>query len=458
MSPPLFEHQIKSIEFLGARTRGLDASDPGVGKTRVQIELFSERRKRGGKCALVLAPKSLLYSAWYDDIKAYQPWLRVSVAKASNREKAFAEEADIYVTNTDAARWLAKQKKSFFDRFDTLIIDEASYFKHHTSQRSRAVNKIKKYFEYRYGLTGTPNANGITDIWNPVFILDDGKSLGSSFYQFRGSVCTPIQVGPATNMVKWEDKPGIEVVVAGLIKDLVIRHKFEECLSIPENHQYVINYHPSDAQRAAYRDMEHLALTMLSSGEIISAVNAASVATKLLQISSGAVYQESGDYSLIDTGRYELVADLIEERARCVVFFNWRHQRDELIKEFKKRGLTHVLIDGTVSDKHRLEAVHHFQSGFYRIILVHPASAAHGLTLTSGTSTIWTSPTYNLEHFLQGNRRIYRAGQSKRTETLCVLTKDGIEQEVYRALTEKDAKQVSLLKVLKDMQCSSQKS
>lgn len=450
---------------MSTRERVLDGSDPGTGKTRVQIELFAARRKRGGGAALVIAPKSLMRSAWQDDFKKFAPEVQTVVCPADKRDAAFAQAADVYITNTDAATWLAKQPAKFFKRFDTLIIDELSSFKHHTSQRSKAINKIKKYFPKRYGLTGTPNANSITDIWHQILILDDGQRLGKSFYQFRNSVCQPQQVGPQPNMLKWEDKPGAEMAVGHLLSDMVVRHKFEECLDIPANHTYTVPYYLSPKQAKAYKQMEKDAIALLEGGRIVSSVNAAGVMTKLLQIASGATYSDVGTgntplqaaaadavgYAPIDTGRYELVADLVEQRAHSVVFFNWTHQRDMLIKEFESRGITYVVIDGKTTDKARKEAVDHFQAGFYRVLLAHPQSAAHGLTLTRGTATIWASPTYNLEHYLQGNRRIYRAGQTQRTETIVILAPGTVEDKVFQKLQEKDQRQTSMLELLKEL-------
>ena len=448
---PLFAHQIKSIEFMRHNPRVLDASDPGTGKTRVQIELFAERRAQGGGKALVVAPKSLLRSAWEDDFRKFAPHIVVSVATADKREEAFKQDADVYIINTDGVRWLATKPASFFKGFDTLIIDELSTFKHNTSQRSKALNKIKKYFKYRYGLTGTPNSNTVTDLWNQIFILDDGQRLGKSFYQFRNAVQTPVQVGPHPGMVKWVDKPNVEEAVGDLIKDIVVRHKFEECIDIPENYEYSVPYHMSPKQTKLYKQFEKNAIVQLSDKKVITAVNAAGVMTKLLQIASGASYSEglSGEtYISIDVSRYELVADLVEQRSHSVVFFLWQHQKEHLIKEFEKRGITYTVIDGSVSDKARREAVDLFQKGFYRVILAHPQSAAHGLTLTRGSATIWASPTFNLEHWLQGNRRIYRAGQTKKTETIVVIAQNTIEERVFKRLTEKNVKQTNMLDFL----------
>ena len=300
---------------MSTRYRVLDASDPGTGKTRVQIELFTARRVAGGGAALVVAPKSLLRSAWEDDFRKFAPHMSISVATADKREQAFAVPADVYVINTDGVNWLVKQGKKFFQRFDTLIIDELSAFKHHTSGRSKAMNKVKKHFKFRYGLTGTPNSNSITDLWHQMFILDDGQRLGKSYYQFRNSVQTPEQVGPQPNMLKWADKPGAEIAVGGLIQDMVVRHKFEECIDIPANHEYSVPYHMPPKQAKVYQQFEKNAIAALSSGKVISAVNAAGVMTKLMQIASGASYSEGlegEDYVSIDTSRYELVADLAD--------------------------------------------------------------------------------------------------------------------------------------------------
>lgn len=447
---PLFKHQEQSISALESLPHALDASDPGTGKTRTQIEAFASRRQAGGGACLIIAPKSLLRSAWESDFRKFAPWIRTSVVTAATRKQSIATGADVYITNTDNVNWYAKQLPSFFEQFDTLIIDEISLFKHSSSQRSKSINKIKKYFKYRYGLSGTPNSNGITDIWNQIFILDDGKRLGTSFFHFRSSVCQPVQVGPGAAMVKWEERPGAEQAVGKLIADMTIRHKLEDCIDIPSNNQYSVPYFLSDKQREAYDTMAANASLQLSNGQIVSAINAVGVLTKLLQISSGAVYNEDGTYSLIDTSRYEQVGELVAARQHSVVFFQWAHQREELIKEFKARGITHVVVDGTTSDADREEAVRLFQNGFYRVFLGHPQSVAHGLTLTKGTSTIWVGPTYNLEHWLQGNRRIYRAGQTQKTETIVLLAPGTIEGRVFGRMTEKNTKQINLLELLQE--------
>ncbi len=443
---PLWAHQKTSIAFGNKNPRMLDLSDPGTAKTRVQLELFAARRRKKGGCALMIVPKSLIKTAWGNDAAEFVPDMKVALCYADKREKYFAEDVDIYITNTDAVTWLVKQKPAFFKKFDTLVIDEITAFKHHTSGRSRALSKIKKYFDYRSGLSGTPNSNTICDIWHPAFIIDDGKRLGPSFYGFRSHVCVPVQVGPQKQMVNWEDKDGAEEAVFDLLSDITIRHKFEDCIDIPPTHKSTMMYDLPPKQMKAYLEMEMTQMMTLQKLDAkVTAINAAAVTTKLLQIASGAVYESADNYHIVDTGRYEMVMDLVEERKHPLVFFLWKHQRDELVKEATKRKLKYCVIDGNASDKDRAEYVRAYQAGFYDVCFAHPKSAAHGLTMTRGTSIIWPSPTYDLEWFSQGNKRQARAGQTEKTEIIVVLASGTIETKVYDRLLAKNTRMGNLL-------------
>ena len=720
------------------KKRVYDASDCGTGKTFVQIMDFTERRRNGGKCALVFGTKSILDVAWKADFEKFAPDMRISVAYAENREEAFKADVDVYITNADATVWVAKQKPSFFKRFDTLIVDEGTWCKHHTAQRSKALGKIAKHFEWRRMLSGTPNTNGVCDLWHQYLILDDGVRLGKSYYAFRSATGTAEQVGPNKHALKWTDKPGIENVVGALIKDITIRHKFEDCVDIPANFLRHVDFTLAKKHQASYEELEAFSIATMDNKKV-SAVNAAVLYSKLLQscisegtevltntgwkvienitsndqvwdgdnwvncdglidkqyakvidcwgvlmtpdhkvltqkgwknaesceklnrsniqfpnsyISSwdnkqkgymalpmrmrehgcsskpkstwhksflqimrmqtrafhtktrknitqtfqsldknafkmfepmrqglgklrnargnflermeqfsnifkrygielqtrinsgtkgcgwplqqrklcmgdcqttikqyafqpvhrntkrhndshsscrsfqnkesdficapesrvecgkiahvydilnagpnnrflirnnkgyeflvhncsGAVYDGTGEYALLDTNRYQLVMDLVQERQHSVVFFLWQHQKDQLMLEAEKRGLRWSLIDGTVTKKgERERIVNNYQAGEYDVLFAHPQSTAHGITLTKGTATIWASPTNNLEWWKQGLKRIHRIGQTQKTETIMVIAKNTIDERVWDALQGKNVNLMNLL-------------
>lgn len=445
---PLWEHQKQTLQLLRKEKKVFDMSDPGTGKTRVAIQAWAERRETGGKCALIIACRRLLQPAWGNDFNEYFPDISYSIAHASNRKEAFDTKADAYITNTDAVKWLAEQPKSFFSKFDTLIIDESTSFKHRTSKRSKAVNKIKKYFEYRELLSGTPNANTILDVWHQMLILDDGKRLGKSFFAFRSAVCTPTQVGRQAHMIRWEDRPHAEQAVTDLIRDISIRHEFDKVMDVPENHVRFITYELDHTHLMKYLKLEKTSVLQLEDGEVVG-INAAVLRSKLLQLSSGAVYSTSEDkYSLIDTGRYELAIDLAEERKHSLIFYSWNHQRDQLLKEADKRKIKYAVLDANTTDADTDRITVEFQRGEYQILFMHPKTGAHGLTLTKATTAIVVSPIYEADLSKQIIHRIKRGGQLQKTEILLIEAKDTVERKVFERRMLKSGRMETFLELL----------
>ena len=142
----------------------------------------------------------------------------------------------------------------------------------------------------------------------------------------------------------------------------------------------------------------------------------------------------------------EIVIDLVEARKTCLVFFFWQHQRDQLVKAADARGLKFCVIDGDTSDADRAEYVRRYQAGFYKVMFAHPVTTAHGVTLTAGTTTIWASPTSNLEWWKQGNARQRRIGQKAKTEVIALIAEDSAEERIYHEmLMPKDVRMTNLL-------------
>jgi SNF2 family DNA or RNA helicase len=426
-------------------------SDAGTGKTAVRIWAYAARRRKKGGCLLVLAPRSLLRSAWGNDFAKFAPDLVVSVATAANRKEALALDADVYVTNHDAVKELAKMPKAWFKKFDELVIDESDAYKTPTSQRSRATAKIASHFKRRACLSATPSSNGICDIWHQAYLLDAGKRLGPNFYGFRSTVCIPKQVGANRNAVQWADKPGAEEAVFGLLSDIVIRHRREDCVDIPATQYNVVDYELSPKQRVTYETLVQDQLLPLLSGGKITAINAAAVATKALQIASGAVYDGAGKYHVIDRGRYEILIEMASVRRHPLMLFFWQHQRDLLVEEAEKRGLNFCVFDGNADDVERVAMVNAYQQGTYDVMFGHPKTVAHGLTLTKGTSIMWPGPTYDLGWWIQANARQARIGQTLKTEVVTLIAPDTLEQKVYDMCMGKDSRMSNLLDLFESM-------
>ena len=442
--PDLWEHQRRDIERYCDEPELFNGSDPGTGKTRVVIEAI----RRLKLPTLILAPKSILQCAWGNDIDKFAPELTYAVANANNRSKAFESNAQIIITNHDAVTWLAQPaNKKHLAHFKNgmFVVDESTCYKNPTAKRSKAAAEIRECFSRSTCMSGTPTPQGVIDLWHQMYLVDRGRLLGPSYYRFRASTHTPVNKGAFT---EWVEKEGIADAVADIVSERFIRNAREDCMDLPENLVVHRSYKLTPAHLKDYQKMKRHAFLELSSGEI-NAVNAAVLLSKLLQVASGAVYDEHGVAHIVDTQRYELIMDLVDERDHSVVFFNFKHQKEQLIKIAEKSKMKYAVIDGEVSGNKRTQAVEDFQAGKLKVLFCHPQSAGHGLTLTRGTASIWASPTYNVEHFEQANARIFRGGQTKKTETILISAEGTADQKAYTALFEKQLNMNNLLEVLR---------
>lgn len=444
--PALFAHQRQTSDFIRARKTVFVSSDPGTGKTRSVLDSFMEYRNLGGKGRmLVVCPKSIMKPAWVNDIDKFYPGLTWAIAKAPDktRIKAFQSGALVVVINHDAAKWLKANYNELAD-FEWLVIDESTAFKNPTAKRTKALKDLAPHFDYRVCMSGTPMPNTVMDMWAQMYLVDLGERLGPNYFQTRAKLCTPVINSQFTT---WEDKPDSKDMLYDAISDLSIRHKLEDVVDMPEHLNYDIQIDLSTNLLAQYRDLAEESVLVLQDG-LVNAVNSAVLTNKLLQLCSGAVYNEDGEYSLVHNERYELVTELVLSRPHSVVAYLWKHQLKELQRLAKKHSISNAAIVASMSPEERDDIVQRFQAGHFQVLFAHPQTAGHGLTLTRAKSLIWSSPTWNSEHYQQFNRRIYRVGQHDRTEIINIAAANTWEPVVYERLAGKIEKEGHLLSLL----------
>jgi len=447
-----WKHQEFTQEKFSRTREGYDMSDPGTGKTVTHIGLYNNRPS-AQRC-LVLCPKTLMRSAWGDDIDQYFPHLTYSIADAKNRFGAFAVDTDLVIMNLDGVKDLGRLKKKdlamLLSEFDHLIIDEITGYKHPTSQRSKAAAKLSPFFDWRFGLSGTPTPISVTELWHPMMIIDRGKRLGRSFTRFRNAMQVPTQIGPKANHLRWDDREDAQEIAMHLLRDVTVRHKFEEVMvDVPENHVDMKKFEVPPKLRRLYEELRETSILRLKE-EGVSAVHAAAVRTKLLQLLSGAVYATPEKYEVVDPTRYMLITDLVAEREHSLTFFLWKHQKELLRDYFTKAGITFAIIDGTTPDEQRHIIRREYQDGKYQTLLLHPDTGAHGLTLTRGTSAIVCSPIYRADWLKQIKHRVYRGGQTERTNLTLVCARDTIEEGIYDTLQGRASRMSEFLELMKE--------
>jgi hypothetical protein len=439
-----FEHQKETAAFMTMYRRAYCFSEPGTGKTSAcawaaDYLMSAKAISR----VLVICPLSIMGAAWQSDLFKTLMHRTVAIAHGSKekRAKVIASDAEIVIINFDGVEVVANELKT--GGFDLIIIDEANAVKTHTTKRWKAINSLISVDTWVWMLTGTPASQNPTDAYGLAKML-----LPSSVPQYFGSFRD--QVMYKITQFKWSPKPSAKDTVFRILQP-AIRFTKEECLDLPEL-LYTTRQVPLTKQQIKYYDLLKKQQLVETAGESITAVNAAVLINKLLQISSGAVYSDTKSVVEFDiSARYNVLLEAIEESTnKVLVFVPFRHAITVLEEKLIKDGYTVDVIHGGISATNRTGIFQKFQTEKDpRVLIIQPAAASHGVTLHAANTVVWWGPVTSYETYVQANARVHRAGQ-KNPCLVVRLSGSRVERQLYQALEAREAHMFNLLDLYKD--------
>jgi SNF2 family DNA or RNA helicase len=249
---------------------------------------------------------------------------------------------------------------------------------------------------------------------------------------------------------KWAPKKEAEQTVRQLLQP-AIRFTKDECLDLPDL-LYSEREVPMTPQQVRYYEKLRKVMAMQAAGEEVTAVNAAAKLNKLLQISCGAVYSDSGEIISFDSSsRTAVLKEVIDESShKVLVFAPYRHAIDILYEELRKDGYMVDVIHGGIPAGRRTEIFRRFQDEpDPQVLVIQPQAASHGVTLHAANTIVWWAPITSYETYAQANARIHRAGQTNK----CLVVKlqgSPVEAKLYKALENKETAQTSLMELYRD--------
>ncbi len=413
---------------------------PGLGKTATTLTIISEQFE--GK-TLIIAPKRVAETVWDAEVAKWQHLRHLKVSKiigtSTQRMAGLNIEADIYLINLENVAWLCDVSPKLV--FTNLVIDESSRFKDPSTKRFKALKKHLKEFQRRVILTGTPTPQGIADLWSQVGILDLGARLETTLTKFRDKYLQPDQMNRHTRVVySWKPKLGADLQIQEKISDICYSLKAEDYLELPP----LTNLHHSiELDKTARTKYDELRKDMVVSikKEKITAPTAAALANKLLQFTSGALYNEEGEAQEVHRAKLERLESIMEESSSpTLVFYHFKHSLQRIRLQFPEAV---VLDDDNIAAWRR---------GEIRMLLAHPQSGGIGLNLQCNVGetaqTVWFDLPWSSENYIQANARIYRQGQEKPVIIHHLIVYNSVDQHVVDVLDGKISTQEALLNAL----------
>lgn len=439
-----YDYQIFAGKRIRDITHGGLLLDMGLGKTVItltELNRFIYREAEFDK-ALVIGPKNVILSVWQQEAKKWDhlKHLKFSVVWGDEptRIRALRTKADIYLINRENVVWLVNLMQSSFYKFGMVVVDELSSFKNHASKRFKALKLVRPQIPRFVGLTGTPAPNGLIDLWAQVYLMDQGERLEKNItgYRERYFVAEKVEGYISTYRLRKE----AEQAIYSKISDICVSMKSEDYLELPpliENNIYV---ELSPAARKKYDDFEEEQVMLLKDKEI-TAMSAAALSTKLLQLANGAIYHEEKHYVELHQEKLDALENIIEEAQgqSMLVFYTYQHDLDRILKRFPKAKK--LKTDKDIED---------WNLGKIPILVAHPASAGHGLNLQHGGHIlVWFGQTWSLELYQQAIKRLLRMGQKFPVIMHRIIARKTIDEKVIRALALKANGQEALMQAVK---------
>ncbi len=388
---------------------------------------------------LVVAPKRVAENTWPTELKKWEhldglTWSLV-LGSEKDRRAALQRRAKIYIINRENVTWLVDNYR--WD-FDTLVIDELSSFKSSKAQRFRALKRVRPRISRVIGLTGTPQPNGLLDLWPQMYLLDMGQRLGRFVGGYRERFFLPDKRNREV-IYSYKPKEGAEEKIYELISDICISMKAADYLDMPELVASRGEVQMNAKEQKLYEGFERDMVLHLKDGDL-DAVNAAALSGKLVQMANGAVYGENRKVHHIHDRKLDALEDIIEAAngKPLLVAYWYKHDLERIRQRFEVRTID------TPKD------IADWNEGKIPVALIHPASAGHGLNLQDGGSTIvWFGLTWSLELYQQLNARLWRQGQKHTVVIQHIVAAGTHDEDIMNALEKKDMSQTALIAAVK---------
>ena len=440
-----FDHQKTTASFLTLNPRAFCLNEQGTGKTGSVIWAADYLMKIGRiKRVLVICPLSIMDSAWRADLFKFAMHRHVDIAYGSRekRVRIINSEAEFVIINYDGVEIV--QEDIANGGFDLIVIDEANAYKNAQTTRWKTLNRILKPDTWLWMLTGTPAAQSPVDAYGLAKLVSP-KNVPKFYSAFKDMVMYKV------SQFRWVNRPNAERIVHEALQP-AIRFTKEECLDLPEL-TYVTREVELTPQQKKYYELLRKQLVVSTVGEQITAVNAAVGMSKLLQISCGAVYSDSGETLEFDIkNRYKVMREVLDEtKQKALIFVPFKNTIEILSKKLQDDGFTTEIINGDIPAHKRAEIFKNFQeTPNPRILIIQPQAAAHGVTLTAADTVIWWGPTPSLETYAQANARAHRAGQ-RHPVTVVRLQGSNAEKHLYKMLDNRIEDHVKLVELYKNL-------
>lgn len=416
--------------------------EPGLGKTRVGLELVKRARR-----TLIWAPLNPVEFVWPEQHARWAPEIDLRIVRGTPAERArilFDEKPQAAVINYELARWFYDEVARRRDQpYELCLLDEATAAKNPASIAFRVLQNLHSSFDAVIPMAGTPAENSLADIWAPLWMVDKGRALGPRIGVFRERYCARVL---RDTYVSWKVLRARELREAAA--PLCFVRRATDCLDMPPLTHQDIFFELGKRERKYYDHMRSEGVVPFD--EPLPLANAGVELDKVRQVSSGFVYDDERTARHIGASKAEILEHALEEsfgQPQLVGF--WYQGSKETI--YRQLGYEPPTIDRHTTRRQKEKYLHDWQRGKIPVLLGQIKTVALGLNMQSPRAGVlffdlpWSHGLY-----WQFIRRIWRQGHATRVVVRRLIARATADAYVAASLRRKQTNEEHLIEAILD--------
>jgi SNF2 family DNA or RNA helicase len=434
----LWLHQKKFVKLASVQESFMFSADMGCGKSLASIAIIASNKDI--KKTLIVCPKSV-QPAWAKQVALHcTADIGVAILEGSVKDKKSQAERliNLYTATGKQLMLIMNYESTFREpmasfllsaKFDLVVADESTKIKSAGGRTSRFFQKLGKTAKKRIA---TPLTGTLLSIYGQFRFLCP-EIFGTSFSMFKNEYAISGGYG-GHEIIGFKNIEKFNK----LFYSKAYRVTAEEVLDLPETLDINRTFELSPGCRSVYKHLKKELIAEIDNGTI-TAANGLVKLLRLSQITGGHCTNDDGETVEVDTGKQELLAEILEEiepdEPMCI-FARFTADIAACIKTIKAAGRSVGELSGHAND---LKA---FQDGTIHTLVVQIASGGMGIELQHcGDRNVkyccFYSVSYSLTEFLQAKARVHRPGQKENVNYIYLIAENTIDEIIYKALEAK---------------------
>lgn len=436
----------------------------GTGKTKMTLDIAADKFLRDEIDGMVVIAPNGVHRQWVNTAipahlsdavprrcQVWKPTRKVDkdiLEQGRGRRVLRVLTFNVESFSSDSGKAFKLLKKLLRTGRFMLVIDESSRIKNYKAARTKALKRLRELAAVRVILTGTPVTKGMEDFFSQYEFLDPAIIGLTNFFAFRHRYCVTIPAyrGAALGVVKITGYKNQEELIRKIAP--VSFMIGSDVLGLPpqrfERREVIMT--PEQAEIYAMLRLE--LVEDLRARRITKPANAAVRLLRMQQVLCGRYYErvavegEEEVYAetprILPSNRPNALADLLEEHdGQAVIWARFQEDIDDIVSVAGGMGRV-AIYDGRTPDAERERAVEMFKAGDIDYFVSNPAAGGTGVDgLQVCSAAVYYSSSFNFEHRMQSEGRIFRMGQRFSTLYTDLVVPNTVDDLILKNLKDK---------------------